>query len=258
MATSIPSYSCIEGDLAGIGSVNERPKFISPQNRDFRLSAGSPCINAGENRDAPQIDFIGTTRVLEVDIGAYEWTSLPLVIWSSSQVNNRTAQLKGQINPNGNATEYYFEYGKTNSYGQTTDIKKLTGEFAVLNISEVITGLESNQTYHFRLNAQNNAGFVHGINQTFTSNLPVIYVPRDQPTIQDAVDFAKAGDTVVIADGIYIGSRNKNIDFQGKSITVRSENGANRCVINCEGQGQGFLFHNNETCLLYTSPSPRD
>ena len=247
MATSIPSYSCIEGGLAGIGSVNEQPKFISLLNQDFRLSAGSPCINAGDNKDAPRIDFTGTSRVLEVDIGAYEWTSLPLVIWSSSQVNNRTAQLKGQINPNGNVTEYYFEYGQTNNYGQTTDVKKLTGEFAILKISEVITDLEPNQTYHFRLNAQNDAGFVYGVDQTFTSEVPVIYVPRDQPTIQDAVDFATTGDTVIIADGIYIGSRNKNIDFQGKSITVRSENGANRCVINCEGQGQGFLFHNNET-----------
>ena len=247
VATSTPSYSCIEGDLVGIGLINEQPKFISPQSRDFRLSADSPCIDAGDNRDAPQIDLIGTARVSKVDIGAYEWTNLPLVLWSSSQVSNKTVQLKGEINPNGNVTTYYFEYGKTNSYGQTTEVKKLTDESIILNVNEIITNLELNQTYHFRLNAQNNAGFVHGINQTFTSNLPVIYVPRDQPTIQDAVDFSKAGDTIVIADGIYIGSRNQNINFQGKPITVRSENGANHCVINCEGLGQGFLFHNNET-----------
>ena len=246
VATNTLSYSCIEEDIVGIGLISERPQFVSPQNRDFRLEADSPCIDAGDSRDAPQIDLAGTERILKIDIGAYEWTSLPLVLWSSSQVGGRTAQLKGKINPNGVVTEYYFEYGKTDSYGLATDVKKLTGEFAVLDVNEVITDLEPNQTYHFRLNAQNNTGFVHGINQKFTSNVPVIYVPRDQPTIQDAVDFAEAGDTVIIADGIYIGSRNHNINFQGKPITVKSENGANRCVINCEGLGQGFIFHNSE------------
>ena len=247
VATSTPSYSCVEEGVIGIGLVSENPQFIAPQSWDFRLDAGSPCIDAGDNRDAPRTDLIGTERILKVDIGAYEWTNLPLVLWSSSQVDKQTTQLKGKINSNGAVTEYYFEYGKTNGYGLSTNVKQLTGEFANLSVSEVITDLEPNQTYHFRLNAQNNAGLVHGINQTFTSNVPVIYVPGDQPTIQDAVDFSKAGDTIIIADGIYIGSRNQNINFQGKPITVRSENGANRCVINCEGLGQGFIFHNSET-----------
>jgi len=68
----------------------------------------------------------------------------------------------------------------------------------------------------------------------------------DFASIQAAIDAATDGDTVVVADGIYAGPGNRNIDFRGKRITVRSENGPERCIIDCEGGGRGFLFRTNE------------
>ncbi|MCG9126278.1 hypothetical protein JT359_01635 [Candidatus Poribacteria bacterium] len=44
----------------------------------------------------------------------------------------------------------------------------------------------------------------------------VIQVPADQPTIQSGIDAAVNGDTVLVADGIYKGEGNVNIDFNGK------------------------------------------
>ncbi|MHC4676353.1 MAG: right-handed parallel beta-helix repeat-containing protein, partial [Planctomycetota bacterium] len=46
--------------------------------------------------------------------------------------------------------------------------------------------------------------------------------------------------------GIYSGQGNIDIDFRGKAITVRSENGADSCIIDCKNLGQGFHFHNGE------------
>jgi Right handed beta helix region len=49
-----------------------------------------------------------------------------------------------------------------------------------------------------------------------------IHVPADQPTIQAGINAANAGDTVLVSPGSYV----EHIDFNGKSITVRSASGA--------------------------------
>jgi len=69
-----------------------------------------------------------------------------------------------------------------------------------------------------------------------------IRVPADQPTIQAGIDAAGNGDTVLVADGTYTGEGNRNIDLKGKSITVRSENGPENAIIDCENSGSGFKF----------------
>jgi len=78
----------------------------------------------------------------------------------------------------------------------------------------------------------------------------IIHVPGDQPTIQAGIDAAANDDTVLVADGTYTGTGNRDIDFNGKGITVRSENGADYCIIDCEGSDvnphRGFYFHGGE------------
>lgn len=79
------------------------------------------------------------------------------------------------------------------------------------------------------------------------ANADVIHVPGDQPTIQAGIDAAGNGDEVVVADGIYTGSGNRDLDFGGKLITVRSANGADNCTIDCQDAGRAFTFHSGET-----------
>ncbi|MHC4122363.1 MAG: InlB B-repeat-containing protein, partial [Planctomycetota bacterium] len=67
------------------------------------------------------------------------------------------------------------------------------------------------------------------------------------PTIQSAIDAAVNGDEVVVADGIYSGVGNTNINFNGKAITVRSANGPENCIIDCNDAGNAFYFYSQET-----------
>ncbi len=77
----------------------------------------------------------------------------------------------------------------------------------------------------------------------------VVQVPSDQPTIQDGIEVVNDGDMVLVADGIYSGEGNINIDFKGKQITVKSQNGPEETIINCLGtpDTRGFIFQNKET-----------
>jgi hypothetical protein len=75
----------------------------------------------------------------------------------------------------------------------------------------------------------------------------VIHVPGQYPTIQAGIEAAVDGDTVLVADGLYTGTGNKNLDFGGRLIVLQSENGPEDCIIDCEGSGSGFYFHCTET-----------
>ncbi len=116
-----------------------------------------------------------------------------------------------------------------------------------------LPGLNCETQYYFKIYAKDAVG-----NETIDSNgvqcysfttdptPPGLHVPGEYTTIQEAIDAAANGEIVWIADGVYTGEGNRDVDFKGKAITVRSENGPENCIIDCQEQGRGFLFNSNE------------
>jgi hypothetical protein len=84
------SYSLVEGGYAGDGNIDADPIFYDPNVHDYRITGGSPCIDAGNNAavpsgvtndlsgglrfvDDPLTDDTGSGDPPMVDMGAYEF-----------------------------------------------------------------------------------------------------------------------------------------------------------------------------------------
>jgi predicted outer membrane repeat protein len=71
-------------------------------------------------------------------------------------------------------------------------------------------------------------------------------VYADYITIQDAIDAAGDGDTVVVAPGVYAGAGNTELDLGGKLVMVCSEWGPKSCYIDGGNSVRAFHVHRGE------------
>jgi hypothetical protein len=91
---------------------------------------------------------------------------------NASSVKDTSATLHGTVNPNGQTTTAYYEYGTTTSYGTKSAAKGVGSGTSAASVSIPVAGLASGTTYHVRLVAVNGAGTSTGQDRTFTTTGP--------------------------------------------------------------------------------------
>jgi len=84
------------------------------------------------------------------------------------------ATLNGTVNPNGLATTYYFQWGTSTAYGNTTTTTSAGSGTTAVAVSANITGLVAGTPYYFRLVATNSDGTAYGTDLTFTPGAAVL------------------------------------------------------------------------------------
>jgi hypothetical protein len=126
-----------------------------PVNRTVTVAANSLLLD---------LKYAGDSTVPEANTG------LAAAIDATSTV------LNGTVSPNGLTTTYYFEYGTTTAYGLVTDSWTTDADASV---SETVSGLSADTTYHYRLVATNSSGTSYGSDRSFqtTQTAPIDPAP---------------------------------------------------------------------------------
>jgi multidrug efflux pump subunit AcrA (membrane-fusion protein) len=108
---------------------------------------------------------------------------------SASSVMTTTAELNGTVDPDGAATNVWFEYGTSTNYGERTGTINAGSGTSSLQESASISGLRADTSYIFRLVAQSSHGTVYAAPQFLTTDESSCVVDQqdittDQQTVQ--------------------------------------------------------------------------
>jgi len=78
----------------------------------------------------------------------------------------------------------------------------------------------------------------------------LLEIPGDYTTLQDALDAAGDGYTILVAPDTYTGAGNKDLDFLTREIVLRSVDGPTTTIIDCEGVGRAFNFNDTPVAVV--------
>ena len=94
----------------------------------------------------------------------------------ATEVDEDSAVLHGQLDADGLATTYYFEYGRTTSYGLKTASQPVNGAPGEIKPTPFSLGhLQRGKEYHYRIVATNGLGTTRGTDFSFrTASSPEI------------------------------------------------------------------------------------
>ncbi|MBN1670962.1 MAG: PKD domain-containing protein [Kiritimatiellae bacterium] len=252
-------HCCSSADPGGTGNIDADPLFADFAGGDFQLSAGSPCIQSGTNDDwmAAAADLAGNPRIVAdtVDIGAFEHPGAPLFCSFTGDPLTGPAPLNvlftGQVQGT-NTTELYYgwDFNGDSVYdaegaelAQTSNMYLEAGTYTVsLTVSNAAGDLA----------AVTNQSYVHVapsftyVSLAGTHSFPYTNWTDAATNIQDAIDVAAGGTTVLVGDGTYEISSQVTVS---DGVTVRGANGAEAAVVDGNGATRCFLLRHADAVL---------
>jgi hypothetical protein len=139
---------------------------------------------------------------------------------AATAVTGAAGTLNGTVNPNGFATTYRFEFGTSTSYGTSVPVPDAPAGSGKLieQVHQVITGLQPDTTYHYRLVATNSQGASEGEDSSFATAQPTV------TGVQPGTGPSDGGSSVTITGTNFLGAT--AVEFgaaNAKSFKVDSE-----------------------------------
>ena len=110
--------------------------------------------------------------VEEEEVGPPDATTL-----SATGITSTSAALRGEVNPNNDQTDTWFEWGTTRSLSRKTGDQSIGSGDRDVSVSFVLTGLSPSTTYFYRVAAENDEGDDRGSILSFQTTAPVVIPP---------------------------------------------------------------------------------
>lgn len=204
-------------------------------------SPGSPATGVGTNFSS-EFSTQGTKTVnvtdgtntahCSVTVSPLSCTVPNATLNTTLNISQNSATLNAYVDPQGNSTTYYFEYGPTISYGYTTAQQTIT---TAQNVSATINNLQPNTDYYFRIKVQNTCGSQNPAWSFVTpGNPPPPYYPP--APIRYPVTCGPQTQTVNVGDWASFWAANGGSYFGDGSYSWTSSSDANPSY----GSGSGF------------------
>jgi phosphodiesterase/alkaline phosphatase D-like protein len=92
-----------------------------------------------------------------------------VVTGQATSVGATSAVVSGKVDPGGEETSWYAEYGTTTAYGSRTTARSAGNGTAQVDVGAELRSLTTGATYHYRVVATNASGTSRGADITFTT-----------------------------------------------------------------------------------------
>jgi hypothetical protein len=130
----------------------------------------------------------------------------------ATKITTTSAHLSATLNPNGAATTYYFQYGRTTRYGHRTSAVTVPAGTQPVAVQADLSGLRPYTRYHWRLNASNSAGRGLGPDRAFPT-----------ARLATAVTLYTAAKVVQWGHGVMLGGRVTGAGVRGMTLTLERQ-----------------------------------
>jgi hypothetical protein len=232
----------ISGQANMSGNMHVDPKLCDFVTRDYHLQEDSPCRPDADSCGLVGAMGVGCTSgvspfadnltVSPLDSNGHVYSAAPVFTWDyadtgSSVQQGYIVQVLADADTSGEVC-----WADTSL---SSDQHQVDYGGAALN---------SHATYYVRVQLSDAYGSGPWREATFFTHLSSsFFVPTSQPTIQDGLNVAFTGDTIVVKDGVYKGQMNRGLSFHGKKLVLRSEHGPLHTIIDAEHTYKTRVFN---------------